>query len=118
MQEPLPKVERKVQLGVSPSDLWRHMVDGELASLWVGGNMTIDPRLNGKVTLKTEGAPEIFGTVEEIVTGHSITWTWRTAEGEPTQVTLRLEEIDDGCQLTVTEEMLRYEFVFVPPTFA
>jgi uncharacterized protein YndB with AHSA1/START domain len=118
MQEPLPKVERTVQLGVSPADLWQHLVDGELASLWVGGTMTIDPRLNGKVTLKTAGAPEIFGTVEEIVTGQSITWTWRTAEGEPTQVTLRLQEVDDGCQLQVTEEMLRYEIVFVPPTFA
>jgi len=118
MQDPLPKVERTVHLRVSSADLWQHLVDGELASLWVGGTMTIDPRLNGRVTLKTEGAPAIFGTVEEIATGQSITWTWRTAEGEPTQVTLRLEEVDDGCQLTVTEEMLQYEIVFVHPTFA
>ena len=118
MQDLLPKVERTVQLGVSPADLWQHLVDGELASLWVGGTMTIDPRLNGKVTLKTADAPEIFGTVEEIISGHSITWTWRTADGEPTQVTLRLEEVDEGCRLTVTEEMLRYEIVYVPPAFA
>ena len=118
MKEPLPKVERTVHLRVPPADLWRHVVDGELASLWVGGQMTIEPRLNGKVTLRTGGAPEIFGTVEEIINGQTITWTWRTADGEPTQVTLRLEDSDDGCQLTVTEEMLHYEIVIVPPTFA
>lgn len=117
MQDPLPKVERTVRLGVSPSELWQHLVDGELASLWVGGEMTIEPRLNGKVTLKTVGAPEIFGTVEEIITGAAITWTWRTTDGEPTQVTLRLESADEGCRLTVTEEMLRYEIVIIPPTF-
>ena len=118
MKDPLPKVERTVHLRVSPADLWQHLVDGGLASLWVGGMMTIDPRLNGKVTLRTEGAREIFGTVEEIINGSSITWTWRTAEGEPTQVTLRIEDVNDGSRLTVTEEMLRYEIVIVPPTFA
>ena len=34
----LPRVERTVELGVPATELWRHLVDGELASLWMGGS--------------------------------------------------------------------------------
>lgn len=111
----LPKVERTIHLEASASDLWSHIVNGELASLWMGGEMTIDPRLNGRVTLAAEGSPLVFGAVEEIVMGESIIWTWRTAQGEPTQVTLRIQPQDEGAVLTVTEEMLPYEIVIIPP---
>lgn len=117
MSEHLPKVERTIALPAQAGELWDHLVTGELASLWMGGAMTIEPRLNGKVRLVSEGAPEIFGTVEEIVSGRSITWTWRTTDGEPTQVTLHLEQVEGGTLLTVTEQMLPYEIVVIPPVF-
>jgi len=113
-----PEVERSIALETSPETLWRHLVDGSLASLWMGGDMTIEPRLNGKVRLLTDDAPEIFGTVEAIAPGESITWTWRTGEGEPTQVTIRLEPSEQGTQLWVTERLIPYEIVIIPPTLA
>jgi uncharacterized protein YndB with AHSA1/START domain len=114
MDHPLPRVERTVHLGAAPPLLWQHLVNGDLASLWMGGHMTIEPRLNGRVSLLIEGAPEIFGTVEAIVAGELIIWTWRTRDGEPTQVTLRLEDRQEGTELTVSEQMIPYEIVHIP----
>ena len=113
----LPRVERAVELGVPATELWRHLVDGELASLWMGGVMTIEPRLNGRVLLHAGDAPVVFGTVEELVASQSITWTWRTADGEPTQVSIVVEPAVDGSILRVTEQLIPYEIVRVPPTF-
>ena len=115
--ELLPRVERTVELPVTPDELWRHLVDGALASLWMGGQMTIQPRLNGRVRLHREGAPEVFGTVEEMISGESITWSWRTREGEPTQVSIVIEPDPEGSVLRVIEEMIPYEIVHVAPTF-
>ena len=115
--EELPRVERTVELAVPAAELWRHLVDGELASLWMGGVMTIEPRLNGRVLIHTDNAPEVFGTVEEMVAGQSITWTWRTRDGEPTQVSIVVEPSDDGSIVRVTEQLIPYEIVHVPPTF-
>jgi uncharacterized protein YndB with AHSA1/START domain len=113
--ETLPKVERTVELDASPDEVWRHLVSGELASLWMGGEMAMELRRGGRVTLRTPGSPEVFGTVEELSPGRSIIWTWRTAAGEPTQVVIRLQEYGEGCRLEVSEEMLAYEIVQVPP---
>jgi len=116
-QDPeLPRVERAVELGVPASVLWQHLVDGELASFWMGGVMTIEPRLNGRVLLHADDAPVVFGTVEELVTGESITWTWRTIEGEPTQVSIVVEPGPYGSILRVTEQLIPYEIVHVPTT--
>ena len=112
----LPRVERTVELGVPTAELWKHLVDGELASFWMGGVMTLEPRLNGRVLLYTDEAPVVFGTVEDLVTGESITWTWRTRDGEPTQVSIVVEPASDGSILRVTEQLIPYEIVHVPTT--
>lgn len=77
--------------------------------------MTIEPRLNGRVSLTIEGSPPLFGSVEEIDEERSIAWSWRTATGEPTQVVLRIAPEGEGSILHVTEELLRYEIVIIPP---
>ncbi|MEX0667146.1 MAG: SRPBCC domain-containing protein [Acidimicrobiia bacterium] len=112
----LPRIERAVALGVPAAELWQHLVDGELASLWMGGVMTIEPRLNGRVLLNADDAPVVFGTVEELVAGESITWTWRTRDGEPTQVSIVVESASEGSILRVTEQLIPYEIVHVPTT--
>ena len=79
----------------------------------MGGQMTIEPRRNGRVRLHSAGAPEVFGTVEELIDGESITWSWRTRDGEPTQVSIVVESSAGGCVLRVTEQMIPYEIVHV-----
>ncbi|HJU50921.1 MAG TPA: SRPBCC domain-containing protein [Acidimicrobiia bacterium] len=112
---PLPKVERSLHLDRPPVELWEHLVRGEMASVWMGGAMSIDPRPGGRVQLAVDGSPPVFGTVEDILPGHSITWTWRTADGEPTQVVLNIEVDGAGSVLRVSEELLPYEIVIIPP---
>lgn len=114
--EPFPEAEHRIELGVPTEVLWRYLVDGSLASLWMGGRMTVEPRWGGKVLLQTDSAPLIFGTVEEIVPGESITWTWRTSDGEPTQVQIRLTALPNGSAVAVIERMVPYEIVIIPPT--
>lgn len=111
----LPRVERTVDLRKSPEELWQHLISGELASLWMGGHMTIEARVGGRVILAAESLPELFGSVEALSPLESLVWTWRTREGEPTQVRLRIESINDGCRLSVTEQMVPYEIVIIPP---
>ena len=113
----LPRVERTVELAVPAEETWRHLIDGSLASLWMGGQMTIEPRRNGSVRLHGAGAPEVFGTVEELINGESITWSWRTRDGEPTQVSITVESSAGGCVLRVTEQMIPYEIVHVDTVF-
>lgn len=112
----LPRVERTVEVGVPAAELWQYLVDGELASFWMGGVMTIEPRLNGRVLLHSDQAPVVFGTVEELVAGESITWTWRTRDGEPTQVSIVVEPASNGSILRVSEQLIPYEIVHVPTT--
>lgn len=112
----LPRVDRTVELRVPAAELWQHLVDGELASFWMGGVMTIEPRLNGQVLLHSDEAPVVFGTVEELVVGEFITWTWRTRDGEPTQVSIVVEPASDGSILRVTEQLVPYRIVHVPTT--
>lgn len=118
MKEPLPKVARQVKLDASPHQVWAYLVNGELATLWMGGAMTIDARRGGRVSLHPAGGPEVFGTVEEIIPGRRIVWSWRTKEGEPTQVVLEMEEAGLGCLLAVSEELIPYEIVVIPPVVA
>ena len=115
--ELLPRVERSVDLELTTSELWEHIVNGDLASFWMGGTMSIEARVGGKVRLDHNGV-HVFGTVESLEPGHRIGWTWRTSEGEPTIVTLHIEATAGGSRLSVAEEMIPYEIVFIPPVVA
>lgn len=100
-------VEKSVELGASPADLWEHIVDGTLASEWMGSPITITPRPGGNVDFSPDGTPFI-GTVEEVDPGRSITWSWRHPERDPSQVTITIEPNGNGTSLTVTERLLPY----------
>lgn len=117
----LPEIQRRIVLTVSPERVWQGLVDGELCHQWFGGE--IEPRLGGQVTLDET---EIIGTVEEIIPGESITWSWRTPDGEPSQVTIRIDgqspDVSDhgtrnddtrirATEVTITERLLKYQIV-------
>lgn len=100
-------VERSVTLGASPDEVWENVIDGVLASEWMGSPISIDPRPGGAVDFAPDGTPFI-GTVEEVETGCSITWSWRHPERDPSQVTIAIEPGDEGTILTVTERLIPY----------
>ncbi len=74
----------------------------------------IEPRPGGEVVVPER---EMIGTVEEVVPGKSITWSWREIDGEPSQVTIDLEPSDDGTRVTIVERLLEYQITGLPPVF-
>ena len=110
--EDLPQVERSIEVPASPEEVWERLVDGELSEEWMG--VTLEPRPGGEVTVADR---EMIGTVEEVVPGESITWSWREPEGDPSQVTIDIAPSESGTLVTVTERLLEYTVTGLPPVF-
>lgn len=109
----LPEVERSIELPATPDEIWERIVDGDLSEEWLG--VTMEPKVGGKVDVPDR---DVIGTVEEVIPGESITWSWRELEGDPSQVTITITPTDDGSTVTVTERLLDYEITGVEPFYA
>lgn len=107
-----PEIERSVEVPITPEEVWDRIVDGDLAEEWLG--VTVEPRPGGAVTVPDA---DTIGTVEEVDPGRSITWSWRQPEGDPSQVTIVIEPVEDGSRVSVTERMLEYKITGSPPVF-
>jgi uncharacterized protein YndB with AHSA1/START domain len=110
--EELPWIERSADLPAEPEEVWERIVDGDLAEEWMG--VRVEPRPGGEVEVPDR---DVIGTVEEVVFGESITWSWREVDGEPSQVTIDLEPIEDGTRVTIVERLLEYQITGFPPVF-
>jgi uncharacterized protein YndB with AHSA1/START domain len=110
--EDLPAVERSVEIQAEPNEVWERIVHGELAEEWMG--VRVEPRVGGDVLVPDR---EIIGTVEEVIPGESITWSWREVDGDPSQVTIDVTATRDGTRVTVTERLLEYRITGTPPVF-
>ena len=108
----LPEVERSVELPATPAEVWERVVDGTLAEEWMG--ISLEPRPGGNVSVPDR---DMIGTVEEVVPGESITWSWREPDGEPSQVTIEITPSETGSIVTVTERLLQYRITGIPPVF-
>lgn len=108
-------VERTVTLPAEPDLVWDHLTEGVLVADWMGGEVDIDPRAGGAITMTPEEGPEIWGTVEEVIPGRRLQWSWRTDDGMPTQVEIELEPVDDGTALTVRETLLPWTITGLAP---
>lgn len=108
----LPEIERSLDVPATPERVWDMIVDGDLAEEWMG--VRVDPRVGGTVTVPGR---QVLGTVEEVVPGESITWSWRELDGEPSQVTIDLVPASDHTTVTIVERMLEYRIVEFPPIF-
>lgn len=103
------EVERSVEVGVEPNEVWEQLVDGELSEEWMG--VRIEPRVGGDVLVPDR---DVIGTVEDIREGESITWSWRERDGDPSQVTIDLVPIETGTRVDVVERLLDYEVIEFP----
>ena len=108
-------VERSIDLPADPDSVWEHLTDGHLVGDWMEGEVEIDARPGGRITMTPEEGPVVWGTVEEIVPGRRLQWTWRTDEGLPTQVEIEIEPTGDGSALTVRETLLPWRTTGLPP---
>lgn len=108
----LPEIERSTHVPASPDEVWERIVDGELAEEWLG--VRVEPRPGGKISSPDR---DLIGTVEEVIPGESITWSWREVDGDPSQVTIGVEASGGGTRVTVTERLLQYRITGTPPVF-
>lgn len=108
-------VERKVTLPADPGLVWQHLTEGDLVADWMGDDLVIDMRPGGSIIMTPEEGPRVWGTIEEIVPGRRLQWSWRTDDGLPTQVEIELEPAEDGTVLTVRETLLPWTISGLPP---
>ncbi len=107
--------ERSITLPTTADAVWEHLTDGDLVGEWIEGDIQIDPRPGGTITMTPEGGPTVWGTVEEVVPGRRLQWSWRTDDGLPTMVEIDLEPIEDGTVITVKETLLPWRITGLPP---
>lgn len=108
-------VERTVTLPADPPTVWEHLTDGELVGDWLEGQVQIEPRPGGDITMTPLEGPTVWGTVEEVVPGRRLQWSWRTDDGLPTQVEIELTPTEDGTILIVKETLLPWTITGLPP---
>lgn len=108
-------VERSTTLAADPESVWQHLTDGDLLGDWMEAEVEIVPRPGGLITMAPEVGPVVWGTVEEVVPGRRLQWSWRTDEGLPTQVEIDLEPVEDGTAITVRETLLPWRTTGLPP---
>jgi uncharacterized protein YndB with AHSA1/START domain len=102
-------IERSIELDAGHETVWEHLTDGTLAGIWMEGEMSITPRVGGKITINNPDAAEVWGTVEQVVEGERIQWSWRTDEGMPTLVEIELAPSGAGTRITVRETLLPWQ---------
>jgi uncharacterized protein YndB with AHSA1/START domain len=108
----LPEIERSVEVPADLDEVWEQIIDGDLAEEWMG--VRVEPRRGGEVTVPDR---DVIGTVEDVVPGESITWSWREIDGDPSQVTIALEPTETGTRVTIVERLLEYRITGLPPVF-
>ncbi len=108
-------VERTVTLPADPGTVWERLTDENLVGDWMEGDVTIDARPGGGITMTPEEGPPVWGTVEEVVPGRRLQWSWRTDDGLPTQVEIELEQVEEGTIFTVRETLLPWTITGLPP---
>jgi uncharacterized protein YndB with AHSA1/START domain len=107
-------VERSVDLDTDPETVWEHLTDGDLVGVWLGSDVTIEPRRGGAILVTGDGTGDIFGVVEEFIPGRRIQWSWRKSDGLPALVEIEIEPNDDGTRLTVRETLLPWQVTEMP----
>lgn len=108
-------VERTVTLPVDPGTVWERLTDENLVGDWMEGEVSIEARPGGAITMDPDDGAPVWGTVEEVVPGRRLQWSWRTDDGLPTQVEVELEPVEDGTTLTVRETLLPWTITGLPP---
>lgn len=106
----LAEIERSIEIAAPPDEIWERIIDGDLAEEWLG--VRVEPRPGGKVSA---AGRDLIGTVEEVVPGESITWSWREPHGDPSQVVIDIEPTPAGTRVNITERLLRYRITGMPP---
>ena len=88
-------VRRSVTLDTSIEEAWRLLTDADELAGWLG---TVD----GDVLRELDGTVRHV-TVDDVVEGERLAFTWAQEDGELSEVVFTLDETDEGTRVTVEE---------------
>jgi uncharacterized protein YndB with AHSA1/START domain len=107
------RVARTVILPTSAARVWRALVEPERLSAWLGGEVALEARAGGRVSMVDEKG-EHRGMVEVVDAGRRLVfrlWAPPTPGGplEGSRIEFLLEDLGASARLTVTEHRLGSE---------
>jgi uncharacterized protein YndB with AHSA1/START domain len=100
-------IERELLLDAPPDEVWRAISDEAMLREWLAPQLELDLREGGALRCRTEDGEERLGSVELVADGELLAFRWLRHGAEPSRVELRIEELEVGTRLTVTESGLR-----------
>jgi uncharacterized protein YndB with AHSA1/START domain len=103
----MASIERTLLLDLAPEEVWPAISDESLLREWLAPEVELELRPGGPLVCRTEDGEERPGAVELVEEGERIAFRWRREGADETRVELRLEEVEDGTRLTVTETGLK-----------
>ena len=100
-------VERDVEVAAPVEHVWERITDSTMVTEWMGGEVDIEPSPGGDITFLPRGGPAVWGTVEEVIVGRRIQWSWRTDDGLPSLIEIELSPgASDGSTRVLVRETL------------
>jgi uncharacterized protein YndB with AHSA1/START domain len=96
------EVTRELVLPVAPDEVWRELTDPTRLEEWFATEVDLDLE-QGEGHFRWENGEERHAVVEELDDGRHLAYTWTDEEGRESHVGFRLEEIEEGTRVVVTE---------------
>ena len=104
------RVERAVELEISPDEAWEAISNPELLERWLADEVDLEAVEGAPATFTVDGRDRP-GRVERVREGRELSFTWEREPGSTSLVELELEPCVSGTRLRVTET----NFGVVPP---
>jgi uncharacterized protein YndB with AHSA1/START domain len=106
----MAEIERSLLLDSPPDEVWKAITDESLLREWLAPDVELDLRPRGALRCRSEDGEERLGTVELVEEGERLAFRWRReCAAAESRVELRLEDVEGGTRLTVTESGLEAE---------
>jgi uncharacterized protein YndB with AHSA1/START domain len=100
-------VQRDVILDAPTEEVWEAISDEAMLSEWLAPDLELDLAEGGRLLCRTEDGERRSGTVLLIDERERLVFDWGREGSGPSRVEFRLEEVEGGTRLTVTETELQ-----------
>jgi uncharacterized protein YndB with AHSA1/START domain len=97
------EVTRSVELDAPVDEVWSAVTEPGALSEWLDGDVEIEPRPAGRVSVVERDGTVRRGTVETVDPERELVFRWSSDEDGRSRVRFVLEPTDDGTRLTVVE---------------
>lgn len=100
------QVRREVEIDAGPEEAWEAISDPAVLERWLADQVDLEPVEGSPATFTVDGE-ERPGTVERVVAGRELAFTWEREPGDASVVRFELIPCVSGTRVRVTETRLR-----------